>query len=49
MNKHCIYRYIDKNTKEILYVGKTDISLENRIHQHSTEEKLKKIEAYNLL
>lgn len=42
---YCIYRYIDKDTKKILYVGKTDSSLENRINQHQTETKFKDIDA----
>lgn len=45
ISNFCIYRYIDKNTNEILYVGKTDSSLENRINQHRSEEKFKNINA----
>lgn len=42
---NCVYRYVDKVTNEILYVGKTDSSLENRILQHKSEDKFKKIDA----
>lgn len=45
ISQYCIYRYIDKKTKEILYVGKTDTSLENRINQHQSETKFKNIDA----
>lgn len=45
ISNFCIYRYIDKKTNKILYVGKTDVSLINRIRQHSSEDKFKNIDA----
>lgn len=46
ISNFCIYRYIDKKTNKILYVGKTDVSLINRIRQHRSEAKFKNIDAY---
>lgn len=43
--QYCIYRYIDKNTSEILYVGKTDTILDRRIIQHKSEDKFRNINA----
>ena len=38
MRNFYIYRYIDKNTKEIMYIGKTGrLTVEERIAQHKTD------------
>lgn len=36
---YCIYKYTHLETGEILYIGKTDVSLKQRIHAHEKEEK----------
>jgi excinuclease UvrABC nuclease subunit len=38
ITKYCVYRYIDKKTKEIMYIGKTNqLFVTNRIDQHKTD------------
>ena len=37
--EHIVYRYRLKETKEIIYVGKTDASLKSRVDAHEREEK----------
>ena len=38
MRNFYIYRYVDKNTKEIMYIGKTGrLTVEERINQHITD------------
>lgn len=38
--KHCVYKYVYED--EIIYIGKTDSSLRNRVNCHSQEEKFQK-------
>ena len=37
--EHYVYRYVLNNTQEIIYVGKTDASLKQRIDAHEVEPK----------
>lgn len=36
---YCVYRYVLPDTGQIIYVGKTDVSLRQRIESHAKEEK----------
>lgn len=37
--EHIVYRYCLKETKEVIYVGKTDVSLKSRVDAHEKESK----------
>ena len=39
--EHYVYRYVLNDTGEIIYVGKTDASLRQRIEAHLTEPKFR--------
>jgi len=43
---HYVYRYVDNDTGEILYVGKNDTNLINRINQHKPEAKFQNLNAH---
>lgn len=46
MNEYFVYRYTDKKTGEVVYVGKTDHSLSSRIRAHKKEEPFKNHDCY---
>ena len=36
---HYVYKYVDADTNDIIYIGKTNSSLVNRIYQHKARKK----------